>query len=114
MLLMCAHKAGGGATRFPLAAAGAELMHAKGAVTLTHAVDGKHEDHHYKGITTHTHTHASKHAHTHTHARAYASNIKGEEGMKGDASRLIWWRGGLRRAGVGGGLPPEINESPEL
>lgn len=80
-------------------------MHAsKGAVTLTHAEDCKKRDHHYKGITTHTHT----------HTRAYASNIKGEEGMKGDASRLIWWRGRLRRAGVGGGLPPEINESPEL
>lgn len=24
--------------------------------------------------------------------------------MKGDASRLIWWRGRLRRAGVGGAL----------
>lgn len=38
--------------------------------------------------------------HTHTHGWAYASNIKGEEGLKGDASRLIWWRGGQRRAGV--------------
>lgn len=40
--------------------------------------------------------------------------MKGKEGLKGDALRLIWLKGGLWRGWVGGGLHPEINESPEL
>ncbi len=36
--------------------------------------------------------------------------MKGKEGLKGDALRLIWLKGGLWRGGVGGGLHPEINE----
>lgn len=68
------------------------------AVTLTHAVHSKKKR--PPGVPTHT--------------GACNAYMKGKEGLKGDALRLIWLKGGLWRGGVGGGLRPEINESPKL
>lgn len=61
----------------------------------------KERDHHNGGVT--------------ACRRACTAYMKGKmEGLKGDALCLIWLKGGLWRGGVGGGLRPEINESPEL
>lgn len=74
----------------PISGTGGWAHACMSAVALTHAVHSKKRDHHNGGVATRT--------------RACTAYMKGTEGLKGDALRLIWLKGGLWRGGVGGGL----------